>query len=397
VQRVPPRLWDRIVKRTTLAVYFRQRCGWSANTLISIMVSSLHLQRLRVARRNRSRLRQRSETAIKLLAPLLASADLPELIRHRYRGEFRIFSNNSNLQAIQLILPHSLDIYVCKVATDTVTRSNLVRACRQLALFTHDPRYHTWHSYLPTLVHETVIDDVFYVIEKSASSTNALEFSLSARRVTRLHDYLDLIHTCNDICAVPSSFGEGEVSDQLGDSFLHLRSLYREERFQVLLESVGALESHIRSQLLGKQVLRGGSHGDYALENILVDAQTGLPIGVIDWGDAQCQGISYIDELHLALNSISVLSSKYLGQVLIELLSSLEGTRRPLGPLARSTMEYLTNHWAQPHLSLEDGLLLAWLTNVSRTLRKGYSSRNGYWRQGNIDVVLRYFQLKVSR
>jgi hypothetical protein len=97
------------------------------------------------------------------------------------------------------------------------------------------------------------------------------------------------------------------------------------------------------------------------------------------------------------LNAISVLSSKYLGQVLIELLSSLEGTRGPLGPLARSTLEYLTNHWAQPHLSLEDGLLLAWLTNVSRTLRKGHSTRNGYWRQGNIDVVLRYFQLKFSR
>ncbi len=59
------------------------------------------------------------------------------------------------------------------------------------------------------------------------------------------------------------------------------------------------IEAHVRTALIGASVPTVWVHGDFKIENVVVDRTTRRPTGVIDWELSQLRGLPLIDPLYL--------------------------------------------------------------------------------------------------
>lgn len=62
---------------------------------------------------------------------------------------------------------------------------------------------------------------------------------------------------------------------------------------------LGRIEAHVRRMVLGASLPAVWMHGDFKIENIVVDRATRQPSGVIDWELSQLRGLPLLDLLYL--------------------------------------------------------------------------------------------------
>jgi hypothetical protein len=138
------------------------------------------------------------------------------------------------------------------------------------------------------------------------------------------------------------------------------------------------LQVELRSALAGTSGQLSWIHGDYWSENVLLDHQTGLVSGIVDWDRAAQSQAPFHDVLHLLLYTRKLVRGSQLGDIVAEQLS--DRTWEPFEEriLAAADME-----------GDAVSVVLYWLRHVAENLRRDPSyATNERWIERNIMPVL---------
>ncbi len=106
--------------------------------------------------------------------------------------------------------------------------------------------------------------------------------------------------------------------DDLCGSFFH-EAVQRHQRARAMLERI---EAHVRTMLMGTSIPTVWVHGDFKIENVVVDRATRRPTGVIDWELSQLRGLPLIDPLYLLTYNHMLRRGEGFGQVFSEVTLS---------------------------------------------------------------------------
>ncbi|MGH3627855.1 MAG: aminoglycoside phosphotransferase family protein, partial [Sciscionella sp.] len=149
-----------------------------------------------------------------------------------------------------------------------------------------------------------------------------------------------------------------------------------------LAPGLDRLVETLSEQLLDRRVCVGWVHGDFSADNILLDA-SGKLTGVVDWGQANHEGLVMADTMTLMLATELEATGQELGQVVLRWLTAgTAATRASMGSIQRGL--------GGDQLDGRAVLLLGWLHMVAGNLAKSprYAA-NPVWMRTNVRAVLR--------
>ncbi|MDT7726193.1 MAG: hypothetical protein QOI21_2769 [Actinomycetota bacterium] len=146
-------------------------------------------------------------------------------------------------------------------------------------------------------------------------------------------------------------------------------------------ETVDELERALATALFGKRVAIGWLHGDYCADNVLV--QDRRITGVVDWCQADPQGLVVLDIVGFLLNIDRQVERAELGQVVC---SWLTGSEHP----GQATVAGAQRALHADVLESRTLILLSWLLHVSNNLSQSRRyAANPLWTHRNVHAVLR--------
>ena len=137
-------------------------------------------------------------------------------------------------------------------------------------------------------------------------------------------------------------------------------------------------------RLLHRRAIVSWTHGDYSLENILLDKEGCHVIGILDWDRAAPNGLPRVDIVLLILSSLTQVKNRELGDIVSELLE-----KNTWGPDEAALMEKAEANFLTGDFELRELVLLCWLNHVDANLQKsGRYTGSRIWKAKNIAAVL---------
>jgi hypothetical protein len=177
--------------------------------------------------------------------------------------------------------------------------------------------------------------------------------------------------------------GSSLVDDELFDRWVG-GPLAAVRRARPGADGAEALESSLRSELLGRTVPTAWVHGDLWLGNLLLDSRAERIVGIVDWDSAVAEGLPLVDLLHLVVTTRAAVERAHFGTAVGEVLDGRPWTGdelRLLGGDGRTSSDRA--------VPLEAGVLLMWLGHVGAVLGKRQTlPSDRRWLQHNVDAVL---------
>jgi aminoglycoside phosphotransferase (APT) family kinase protein len=144
------------------------------------------------------------------------------------------------------------------------------------------------------------------------------------------------------------------------------------------------LAQTLTAELTGHQLVVGWTHGDYSADNVLVNGQEQVT-GIVDWGQAERDGLVAVDVASLLLATEVEASSQELGPVVLAWLANPTSS-------ALATMTTTQCALGGDEVDGRALMLLAWMHMVSSNLAKSKRyAANPIWMRRNVCAVLRDF------
>ncbi|WP_029041321.1 phosphotransferase [Cucumibacter marinus] len=129
----------------------------------------------------------------------------------------------------------------------------------------------------------------------------------------------------------------------------------------------------------------GLGHGDFCLDNVLFDPETGDVSAIVDWGQLRMDAPVWLDPLFMILVTRSNVTQSQFGVAVADLL------RRPVLTGAEAAMLDDVRLASDPRL-LRAAVLLAWVHHIAANTGKSESYRaQSYWSLVNFNYVVRAY------
>lgn len=326
--------------------------------------------------------RLRNAGPLARVAPI-ALAPLTQDAGRQWRVQGRLPGRSDT--ATGLVGPDGKKVALLKVAESPSGRLALQHQSAILAAVHADDRIGEWRELAPRILSSGQSGCSYYVVESRlpghdarANLTNAIQrerfVAAAVATITDLHR-----RTAHSML----------VDEDILDRWIHqpvarIRGVIS-TRHQLSLE---LLTESLTTKLRGRRVAVGWRHGDYSPDNILLDAAARIT-GVVDWGQAEHEGLVLTDVVTLLLATEAEASRQELGQV----VRSWLGVE---SPVASATLTVVQRGLGADQLDTHTVVLFGWLHMVSGNLAK--SSRyaaNPVWMRRNVHTVLRSFGSRV--
>jgi aminoglycoside phosphotransferase (APT) family kinase protein len=147
------------------------------------------------------------------------------------------------------------------------------------------------------------------------------------------------------------------------------------------IDDVNALERYLRDRFFNSEIPLVLQHGDFKLENILINPKTASISGIIDWELSRENGIPLLDMIHLLASRRRVIENRSLGDVIADIVIPLKFNEWEESVIQR----YLKS------LDIEESLLssfaiLYWLHHINKRIRFNYIKMHPTWIEKNIII-----------
>lgn len=148
---------------------------------------------------------------------------------------------------------------------------------------------------------------------------------------------------------------------------------------------LAAMERDLEALFRDHPAETGLGHGDFCLDNVLFDPDTGEVTGIVDWGQLRLDDPVWLDPLFMILVTRSNVTQRQFGVVVADLL------RRPALTGVEAAMLDDERLVSNARL-LRAAILLAWVHHIVSNTGKseGYKARS-YWSLVNFNLVVRAY------
>jgi aminoglycoside phosphotransferase (APT) family kinase protein len=274
---------------------------------------------------------------------------------------------------------------VVKVPTTTAALAGLERESAALGALHGDERLGDWRATLPRpCASGTALDQPFRA-DAALPGRPAAERVDGAAAAVRLQEAAaETIHVLHrstaTSVAVDRSVAERWIDGQLAELSRHAGDRRRR------VWRLGRLRDELHRAVTGRTFSAAWIHGDYWLGNVLVDAASPTPRGIVDWDDAAPGELPLHDLLHLLLYTRRLLTGQELGQIVCRQLTG--------GEWSQGERRLLERYGCWCHdgaLSDRHAVLLYWLRHVAlhaRQQRDRPGPRYRLWERRNVSSVL---------
>jgi aminoglycoside phosphotransferase len=325
-----------------------------------------------------------------------AAGMLPELTaRMQAHGQFA----DAHLWVVQKQLASINDVSVVavgakggapvallKIAHSPSARESLDKHASVLERLNMDPRLKDWSVHLPKILATGQAEEPACLIESRLPGATASQFAASPHpRKLMQHAAVEAIGVLHRITAQEVTLDEAWLKQWVGEPARRIAAhMAGDVDAAFLARSLEQLVEEINARLSGRQAIVSWTHGDYSLENILLDKDGRHVIGILDWDRAAPNGLPRIDIVLLILSSLMQVRNRELGDIVSELLA-----KNTWGLDAAALMEKVEADTRAGDFGLEVLVLLCWLNHVDANLQKSdrYTGSR-IWKAKNIASVL---------
>lgn len=197
--------------------------------------------------------------------------------------------------------------------------------------------------------------------------------------VTQASAIAGRLHASN---AHPRLVGEEAIATWIERPTALVRSLVRPDA-----AGLDRVQDQLVGALAGSSQLVGWAHGDYWPENLLVDEESGVITGIVDWDSADPAALALHDQVHLVLSSRKMQSRGSIGAEIVRALEPGE----TWSPVEQSVVTAITEG-----LEMEAGaerlrvaLILYWLRLVAVNMtRQPRTTASRAWIRLNVSNVV---------
>jgi hypothetical protein len=291
----------------------------------------------------------------------------------RFHGKL---SGESGL-ATALIGPPSGPDALLKLAGTPQGRVDLARQVMILERLHADERIGSWRELLPRVIASSEVNRCYCTIESRLRGEDGRSgIDDPNRRDKLVGTAVATISELHRRTATVRAVDSGAITRWVRSPVARLRDcVHRSER-----ETVDELEHALAADLSGKLAAIGWLHGDYCADNILV--QDGRITGVVDWCQADAEGLVVLDIVGFLLNLERQIARAELGQVVISWLTG--------GHPGQDIVDDAQRALHTDMLELRTLVLLSWLLHVSNNLLQSRRyAANPLWTHRNVHAVLR--------
>lgn len=295
----------------------------------------------------------------------------------RWRVQGRLHGRSDT--AIALIGTDAGESALLKVVDSSAGVAELRRQTRVLAELHADDRLAVWRELVPRILHSGATGTGDYVVESRLSGVDARPaLTDPARRGRFVRAAASTISELHRRTASPRLVDEKLLARWVSEPADRVRAAVSGRR-RIGLDRAAAT---VTDALRGRRCPVGWTHGDFSADNVLLD-DGGRITGVVDWGQADSEGLVILDVASLLLATESEASGRELGQVLLDWL-------RDGDVVVFATLAAAQGELGGDPLDARALLLLGWLRMVAGNLAKSprYAA-NPVWMQRNVSAVLR--------
>ena len=257
-------------------------------------------------------------------------------------------------------------------------RDHLARQAKILQRLRADERIGSWRELLPQVIAASEVNRCYCTVETRLSGNDGrLVLKDPERRDKLARTALATIARLHRQTVTVRTVDSGAILRWVHLPVARVRGcVHRGER-----ETLDEVERALAADLSGKDVAIGWLHGDYCADNVLVQDEE--ITGVIDWCQAEPEGLVILDVVGFLLNTERQVTGAELGHVICSWLS---GSPHPGHTMVADAQEALH----ADVLATRTLVLLSWLLHVSNNLTQSQRyAANPLWTHHNIHAVLR--------
>lgn len=248
-----------------------------------------------------------------------------------------------------------------------------------------------WRQVLPAFLGGGLLGNDPYWVARSIPGTPASELLLAgapparvleqcAAMISVLHQETSRVMPVNDL----------HLQNWLGNPMQDIRGISSDRRQRLSLATLDRIVAAAADNLRKLQVPIGWIHGDFWPENILVGSD-GKVSGIIDWDQADEQGLPYLDLVNLFLSTRRHFDRRELGAIIVDLLASGDWD-----PSERQIWQEARTRLGGDAPGLPEMMVIFWIQHMRDHLQKSTSSSSRrIWLSRNhsrvLPVLQRYF------
>jgi O-antigen/teichoic acid export membrane protein/aminoglycoside phosphotransferase len=297
----------------------------------------------------------------------------------RWRVQRRLHGRSDG--AIGIVGPDHENAALLKAADTQSGRAMIERQVTVLNSLHDDARLEGWRELLPRILDAGHSAGISYGLETRLSGSDArASLGDTARRERFTAAALAAIADLNRRTARPVRADQALLDR-------HVSSPAKVVRAAIPTRTKSGLDrlaQTLTAELTGHQLVVGWTHGDYSADNVLVNGQEQVT-GIVDWGQAERDGLVAVDVASLLLATEVEASSQELGPVVLAWLANPTSS-------ALATMTTTQCALGGDEVDGRALMLLAWMHMVSSNLAKSKRyAANPIWMRRNVCAVLREF------
>lgn len=278
--------------------------------------------------------------------------------------------------------PDGTDRVIVKLARSARGARSLRRAADRLTELHADPRLDGWEVPTPVILDLGELDGFPYVVESAMSGepiARLLDRGAASEPLTDLatQAIAGLHRRTASVLAV-----DADVLDRwIGQPVLALEQLVAASPHRAAM--VRELGSELAARLENRNLAAGWIHGDYAPNNVLIDAHAGRIAGIVDWELAGTPELPVIDRTMFLLATHLQSTGRQLGSVVAE-IAKREASNSLLGSLVPARAAAIDRV-----LDPRSVTLLCWLRHVAPLVtRSERMAADSAWKRHNVYQVL---------
>lgn len=275
---------------------------------------------------------------------------------------------------------------VVKTAKTQAGARSLERQANTLRCLQAEARLSDWYKLMPTLLAWGNVDNQTCLIETRLAGTNGKhlinETELNPKLLSDAALLISEFHQRTaTLTIIDERLCQLWVEDRLNDIRQIKAVTWRQVDRDVCLDK---LNDELHKALLGQTLPVGWVHGDYTLENILFDPQTGFIIGIVDWELAAPNDLPQLDLVMLLLSTRMLQNHCQWDGVVQQLVTDADWQSAEKIILRQGNL--ILQSQALPWRT---AIILCWLRHVQANLVKSQRyATNNLWIAKNVDTVL---------
>lgn len=286
-------------------------------------------------------------------------------------GRLEVVRNNSRMAVALCPRTPGPGYLVVKVGTDRASADDLRAECRTLAALQADRSLEEWWPYLPERLVSRPAGRRPYSVDASPSRTTAWMARDPALRDASLADALAVIGDLHRRSLRREVATEATVRRLLGGRQASVETTWPRGGARgedgARMRRLGAA---LTRSMVGRTVELGWVHGDYWLDNVLVEPESGKVVRVIDWGEAACDDLVGRDGTLAVLSAHCRDGGVDLNAAVARVVRLAAGIDAPNAAEA-ILLRRLEGAWpASQDLSVVQGVLVTWTHHVAHLVAK---------------------------